>query len=161
MNAIGFAALLIYGIQTGKLYVTAGGVVAWFTIVNLSFFTYFGLTLPGPPLAVPEVVAKKSEHFRAEMGIYPPDYERRKLARIWLKIGGHKFEIACAMLPIALVKLMQAQQQWRMQRGAAPSTRAIVEATGATREELNNGAAPFEIVAWSWDERALDGFRRG
>ncbi len=148
LNAVGFISLLIYGLQTGKLYVTAGGVVAWFTIVNLSFFTYFGLTLPGPPLAHAEPLAKKGERFRAEMGLYPPNYERRKLARIWLKLSGHKFELACARLPGPLEKLMLAQQQFRMQRGAAPVTQAVVEAAGAAREQLNQAAAPFEIVAW-------------
>src|SRR5262245_40140216 len=64
--AVGFALLVLYGVNTGRWFVTAGGIVAWFTVVNLSFFTYFGLTLPGPPLPLPKP-EKPFVKFRAEM----------------------------------------------------------------------------------------------
>lgn len=162
--AVGFAALVIYGSRTGNWFVTAGGIVAWFTLVNLSFFTYFGLTLPGPPLALPKP-AKPNQKFRAEMGLYPAGYERRKLARVWIRVqanegGAHRFEMAMETLPENLQKLLSAQQTWRMQRGDAPLTLAVVETETFTRKEIDEGALPLRIVAWKWNEKGLVGFDR-
>src|SRR5437764_34690 len=66
--AVGFGALIIYGYMYDRWYITAGGIVGWFTVVNLAFFAYFGLTLPGPPLPLPGPV--QPGHYRAEMGLY-------------------------------------------------------------------------------------------
>ncbi|HLX62212.1 MAG TPA: hypothetical protein VKX17_13105 [Planctomycetota bacterium] len=164
--ALGFGVLVAYGFRTGAWYVTAGGVVAWFTVVNLSFFVYFGLTLPGPPLALPAPV-KSGEMIRAEMGLYPSGYERRKLARVWLRIqaddGGpaHRFELTFAKLPDDIEKLLGAQTTWRMQRGDAPLTRAVVDTLAVSRAEIDAGAHSVKIVAWRWEEQGLAGFERG
>ena len=166
LNAAGFAALVAYGFKSGNFHITAGGIVAWFTLVNLSFFTYFGLTLPGPPQALPEIRAEKGARFRAELGLYPAGYERRKLARVRLRIkradgSTLRFELAFAKLPAHLQSLVEQQSQWRMQRADAPLTRAIVQSTGAARAQINAGDLPFEIVAFSWDEKSLQIFERG
>jgi len=164
--ALGFGALVAYGFRTGAWYVTAGGVVAWLTVVNLSSFVYFGLTLPGPPRTVPAPL-KSGEKLRAEMGLYPPGYERRKLARVWLRMqaddGGsaHRFELAFAKLPNDLEKLLAAQTTWRMQRGDAPLTQAVVETLAESRAEIDAGTRPVKIVAWRWEEKGLAGFERG
>jgi hypothetical protein len=162
--AAGFAVLVLYGWGTGNWYVTAGGVVAWFTVVNLSFFTYFGLTLPGPPTALPKP-ANPFISYRAEMGVYPAGYERNKLPRVWVRVKAdngpaHRFELAGNKLPKGVAFLVTAQQTWRMQRGDAPLTLAIVETETATRREIDEGSAPIKIVAWKWDENELMGFDR-
>jgi hypothetical protein len=164
--ALGFAGLVFYGTNSGSWYVTAGGIVMWFTLVNLAFFTYFGLTLPGPPLALPQP-AKPWQAYRAEMGLYPPGYERRKLARIWIRVqategAAHRFELAMekGQMPDDLAKLLEAQRTWRMQRGDAPLTQAIVETQSATRKEINAGKNQLKIVAWKWVEEGLKGFGR-
>jgi hypothetical protein len=164
LNALGFAGLFFYGMKTGKLYVTAGGSVAWFTVVNLSFFTYFGLTLPGPPLALPKP-AKPYEQVRAEMGLYPAGYERRKLARVWIRVQAsdgppHRFELAMQALPEHLQKLLSAQRTWRMQRGDAPLTSAVIETESFTRREIDDGNPPVRVLAWKWEPNALVGFDR-
>ena len=138
--------------------------MAWFTIVNLSFFTYFGLTLPGPPLALPKP-AQPNETFRAEMGIYPAGYERRKRPRVWIRVPAidgapHRFELAPGSLPEHLQKLMSAQTTWRMQRGDAPLTSAVVETDVFTRREIDSGEMPIKVVAWKWDPTGLVGFDR-
>ncbi len=162
--AAGFGALVWYGSATGNWFVTAGGVVAWFTLVNLSFFTYFGLTLPGPPLALPKP-AKPFFKYRAEMGLYPAGYERNKLARVWIRVQAtegpaHRFELADRNFANGVAKLMQVQQTWRMQRGDAPLALAVVETEPFTRREIDEGNAPIKVVAWKWDESALVGFDR-
>src|SRR5256885_1627972 len=48
----GFAGLCYYGYATGRLFITAGGVVVWFTLVNLALLAYFGPLMP-PPRTVP------------------------------------------------------------------------------------------------------------
>ena len=169
LNAAGFLALVLYGFRSGNFYITAGGIVAWFTLVNLSFFTYFGLTLPGPPvpLAFPAHVLETPElRYRSEMGLYPAGYERRKLARVWLRLrdkdgGTLRFEMAFGELPAELRTLVKAQSMWRMQRGDAPLTRAVVKPSGASREQIDAGAKPLDVVAFHWDEQALVGFERG
>ncbi len=160
----GFSALILYGAQTGNWFVTAGGVVAWFTAVNLSFFTYFGLTLPGPPLALPKP-AKPYEKYRAEMGLYPAGYERRKFPRVWVRVQSiegpaHRFELAVAQVPEHLAKLLKAQTTWRMQRGDAPLIYAVIETETATRKEIDEGQSPLKVVAWKWNEKELTGFDR-
>ena len=161
---LGFAALVYYGVKTDNWFVTAGGIVAWFTVVNLSFFTYFGLTLPGPPLALPKP-AKPYEKVRAEMGVYPAGYERRKLARVWIRAAAtegpaHRFELALHTLPEHLLKLMNAQATWRMQRGDAPLTSAVIETEPFTRLEIDAGNLPVRVLAWKWEPRDLVGFDR-
>jgi hypothetical protein len=151
---LGFAALVFYGWATGRWFVTAGGVVAWFTVVNLAFFTYFGLQLPGPPAPVPGPFAG-GVSVKATMTLYPPGYNRRKLARIRLRIeaaNGEPFpiELAVRELPADLQDLLKRQEQTRIQRGDAPATEAIVETLPITREQIDAGEAPVRIVAWLW-----------
>ena len=165
LNAAGFAALVAYGFKSGNFYITAGGIVAWFTLVNLSFFTYFGLTLPGPPQALPEVGAEKIARFMGELGIYPAGYERRKLARVRLRLkradgSPLHFELAFEKLPAPLQSLVAQQAQWRMQRGDAPLTRAVVQSTGVARAQIDAGELPFEIAAFNWEEKSLITFAR-
>ena len=160
----GFAALILYGLKTDRLYVTAGGIVVWFTAVNLAFFTYFGLILPGPPRAVPGPF-QPGEKVKAAIGIYPAGYERRKLARVWVRVnsdGGepHVFELPFAELPAALFALMKKQETWRIQRADAPRTDAVIETLTATREQIDAGAHPIRVIAWKWDTQALETFDR-
>lgn len=162
--ALGFGWLIYYGLATGNWFVTAGGIVAWFTVVNLSFFTYFGLTLPGPPLALPKPV-KPCEKVRAEMGLYPAGYERRKMARVWVRVNdgagdSHRFELAMHALPGHLQRLLNDQTTWRMQRGDAPLTLAVVETQTFTRREIDEGNLPVKVVAWKWAPNELIGFDR-
>jgi hypothetical protein len=161
---IGFAALIIYGLTSGKLFITAGGVVLWFTIVNLGFFTYFGLILPGPPKPVPGPY-ESGLKLRATIGIYPPGYETRKLARIWVRIKNStgefwRIELVFAQLPEDLAQLMSKQQMWRMQRGDAPATQAIIETLSVSRAEIDAGVHPLKVIAWRWDEQSLEPFNR-
>jgi hypothetical protein len=160
----GFAALIYYGITTGKLFITAGGIVAWFTIVNLGFFTYFGLTLPGPPRPVPGPF-QPGMKIRATLGLYPPGYERRKLARAWLRFKSVDstplmLELAFPELPEELKNLIAMQSMWRIQRGDAPATEAVLETLDVSREEINRGVHPVRIVAWRWDDQLLIPFNR-
>lgn len=160
----GFAALIAYGFKTDRLYVTAGGCVLWFALVNLGFFAYFGLTLPGPPLPVPGPFPA-GLRVRAAMGLYPPGYERRKLARVHLRVpapqgAAWRMELAFAQLPADLAGLLKRQETWRIQRADAPLTQAVIETLPVTREQIDAGAQPVRIVAWQWDEQALDPFRR-
>lgn len=155
---VGFAALISYGFIYDRWYVTAGGIVGWFTLVNLSFFVYFGLTLPGPPLALPGPVPEG--RYRAEMGLYPAGYERRKLPRIWLRIGSLRFEFAVQQLDPDLASLIKEQTLWRMQRGDAPLTQAVVEFSTVTREQLDSGVIPVRVIAWNWNPQSLEPFNR-
>ena len=176
----GFLFFIFYGASTGKWFVTAGGVVVWFTAINLGFFTYFGLTLPGPPRTIPGPFPSNLL-VRARMGIYPAGYERRKLARIWLRIPvegdasstsalpnllGEKdarfwlFELPFKALPEDLWQLMKKQERRRIQGGAAPATDAIVETLPVTRGQIDAGMHPVRVVAWKWDEAALEYFDR-
>ncbi|MEI6232395.1 MAG: hypothetical protein WCT04_05050 [Planctomycetota bacterium] len=162
--ALGFGALIVYGMQTSNWFVTAGGIVVWFTAVNLSFFTYFGLTLPGPPLALPKPV-RPNEKYRAEMGVYPAGYERRKFSRVWIRVQStdgepHRFELALHTLPGHIQKLVAAQTTWRMQRGDAPLTLAVFETETFTRREIDAGEIPIKVVAWKWNPTGLIGFDR-
>ena len=156
----GFAALVYYGIQTRHWYATAGGIVAWFTVVNLSFFIYFGLTLPGPPLPWPHP-PQAAKKVRAEFGLYPAGYERRKLARVWLRIKAvegpaHRFELTFNELPSDLAQLLTKQTQYRMHHGDAPLTHAVLE----TVSESDITKAPFKILAWQWQEKSPVPFDR-
>jgi hypothetical protein len=163
--AAGFAGLIYYGYATNKLFVTAGGVVLWFTIVNLAFFTYFGLQLPGPPRTVPGPFPP-GQKLRAQMGLYPAGYERRKLARVWLRIDSDAgkpwlLELPFPALPAELQALLLRQQAWRIQRADAPLTDTVVETLPVTREQINAGAHPVRVIAWHWDEQKLRPFGRG
>lgn len=160
----GFAALSWYGYATGRLFVTAGGVVFWFTLINLGGFTYFGLTLPGPPLAIPGPFAPGNK-LRARIGIYPAGYERRKLARVWVRIGSGQencrlFELPFENLPVELAQLMKDQETWRIQRGDAPSTEAIVETLTVTRDQIDSGEPPLRVIAFKWNDQILEPFGR-
>ena len=160
----GFGALIAYGLLTGRLFVTAGGIVAWFTAVNLAFFSYFGLTLPGPPRAVPGPF-EPGQPVRASIGIYPAGYERRKRARVWARVPSADgppwvFELPFESLPGDLAKLMERQATWRIQRADAPATQAVLETLLVARAEIDAGAHPVRITAWSWDEQALTPFGR-
>jgi len=162
--AAGFISFWLYGSQTGRLYVTAAGVVAWFTLVNLGFFTYFGLTLPGPPRAVPGPFAA-GQRVRAVIGIYPAGYERRKLARVLIRVpaadGEHwLIELAFPDLPDDLRNLVLAQSTHRMQRGDAPATSAVIEALPVTRAEIDSGKHPVKVVAWYWNDQSLETFAK-
>jgi hypothetical protein len=159
MLALGFGLLVAYGALYDRWYLTAGGIVAWFTVVNLSFFTYFGLTLPGPPRALPGPVEPPGR-YRAEVGLYPSGYERRRRPRVCLRMNSTdgatlRFELAFAALEPALAQLLQNQTLWRMQRGDAPLTQAVVEFARTTRAELDAGLISARLVAWKWDSQAL------
>ncbi len=153
---IGFSGLVLYGMWTGRWFVTAGGVVAWFTVVNLSFFTYFGLSLPGPPPAVPGPFTP-AQRVLATMQLYPAGYNRRKLPRVRLVVPSNSgaeivMELAVAKLDSELHALMEQQQQMRIQSGDAPVTQVVLETLPISRAEIDGGAAPVRVVAWSWDE---------
>ena len=159
---IGFTALALYGYWTGRLFVTAGGVVFWFTLVNLSGFTYFGLILPGPPLPIPGPF-DAGQQVRAKIAIYPPGYDRRKLARIWARLNSatgepHVLELPVETLPDDLHRLMKAQEFWRIQRADAPATDAVVETVSVTRAQIDEGALPLRVIAWRWDDQILETF---
>ena len=163
---LGFAALVYYGFATGRMFVTAGGVVAWFTVVNLGFFTYIGLTLPNPPLAVPGPF-QPGLRIRAKMGLHPPGYERRKLARVWIRIpaaAGERpdwlFELAYSVLPEDFKELLKRQETWRIQHGNAPATDVVIETLPVTREQIDTGSHPLKIIAWKWDEQSMQAFKR-
>lgn len=159
----GFAGLCYYGYSSGRLFVTAGGVVAWFTLVNLSLLTYFGPLMP-PPKTVPGPF-EPGRRVRAQIGIYPPGYEWRKRPRVWVRMAaaeGQAFvlELTFAKLPEELQTLMKRQEFWRIQRADAPATSAVVETLPISREQINAGEHPVKIVAWSWDEQKLETFDR-
>src|SRR5207302_1779780 len=86
----GFAGLCYYGYSTNRLFVTAGGVVLWFTLVNLSLLVYFGPLMP-PPRVVPGPF-ETGKNVRAKIGIYPPGYEWRKLPRVWVRMEANEGE---------------------------------------------------------------------
>jgi hypothetical protein len=156
---LGFGALIVYGSVTGKWFVTAGGVVLWFTAVNLSFFTYFGLQLPAPPRPMPGPF-QPGQFVRAEMGLYPAGYERRKLARILLRIKAPDepawvIELAMKNLDAELSDILSRQSLPRMHGGDAPLMNAIVETLPVTREQIDGGEAPVKVVAWKWDEQQI------
>lgn len=162
--AAGFGWLVNYGLQTGRWYNTAGGIVLWFTVVNLSFFIYFGLTLPGPPLPLPAPL-HAGRKVRAEMGLYPPGYERRKLARVWLRIhapegAAHRFEITYGKLPEDLAHLLIKQTRSRMHGGDAPLTRVVVETLHVDRVQIDRGTSPLAILGWQWKENEKAKFDR-
>jgi len=154
---LGFAGLVLYGQLTGRWFVTAGGVVGWFSFVNLSFFTYFGLSLPGPPLPVRGPFAP-GLRVAAKMQLYPAGYNRRKLPRMWMvaatEIEGEviAMELAVAKLDPELHALMEQQQQTRIQSGDAPTVDVILETLPVSRAEIDGGAMPVRVIAWSWDE---------
>lgn len=159
---LGFISLAMYGYATGRWFVTAGGVVAWFTLINLSFFTYFGLSLPGPPRAIPGPFPEQ-QRVKAILALYPAGYERRKLPRLLLRISQPSGGAAVVELPVArlepeLATLLERQAQTRIQRGDAPATDAIVETLRVTREEIDAGAAPLRVLAWRWDETSIRTF---
>ena len=163
--AAGFGGLIYYGYAYNRLFVTAGGIVLWFTLVNLAFLSYFGLVPPGsPPRTVPGPF-EPGQKVRAEMGLYPAGYERRRLARVWLRIQAPSgppwlLELACPELPPELQALLERQKAWRIQRGDAPKTQAVIRTLPVTREQINAGVHPVEVVAWSWHEEKLEGFGR-
>ena len=159
----GFGLFIGYGVLTGKMFVTAGGVVFWFAAVNLFFFTYFGLSLPGPPRAIPGPFTPGTR-FRAIIGLYPAGYERRKLARLWIKLPSDHGEPWLIELPIEkyppdLHSLMERQATWRIQRADAPATEAVIETRPVTREQIDAGEPPLKVLTWRWDETALTGFK--
>lgn len=159
----GLAALVLYGMNTERWFVSAGGIVVWFTIVNLGFFAYLGLRTRNPPLPMPGPF-EPGLRVRARMGIYPSGYDGRARARVWLKIanasGGEWIcEMACPDgLPPELAGLIQRQETFRMQRGDAPSMRAVCETVTLTREQIDAGAHPLKAVAWDWDEKSVELF---
>ncbi len=159
----GLLALVLYGLFTERWFVTAGGIVAWFTVVNLGFFSYLGLRTRHPPLPLPGPF-EPNQRVRARMGLYPAGYDGRSLARMWLKVanasGG---EWLCEMaLPSGLssefVELVKRQDTFRMQRGDAPAMRAVCEMVPLTREQIDAGEHPLKAVAWDWDEKCVELF---
>jgi hypothetical protein len=159
---LGFGSLAFYGYVTSRWFVTAGGVVAWFTLVNLSFFTYFGLSLPGPPRAIPGPFPP-GRRVKATMALYPAGYERRKLPRVLLRIPQEKgdaavIELAVPNLDAELAELLAKQSMTRMQRGDAPATDAIVETVAVSREQIDAGELPLRVLAWRWDETSTRTF---
>ncbi|MBI3832545.1 MAG: hypothetical protein HY291_23685 [Planctomycetes bacterium] len=159
----GLAALVLYGLFTERWFVTAGGIVAWFTLVNLGFFSYLGLRTRRPPLPVPGPF-EPGQRIRARMGIYPPGYDGRTLARVWLKIasasgGEWIFELAYPEgMPGDFAALVKRQETFRMQRGDAPAMRAVCETAALTRVQIDTGAYPLKAVAWDRDEKSAEPF---
>jgi len=159
----GFAGLIAYGMFTQRWFVTAGGIVVWFTLVNLAFLTYFGPQVP-PPRAVPGPF-EATQLVRAKIGIYPAGYEWRKLPRVWVRMASpdgppHVLALVFDELPRDLYELMKKQETWRIQRADAPLTDAVVETLAVSREGIDSGAHPVKIVAWRWNEQALEPFDR-
>ena len=161
----GFAALIAYGIFTSHWEITAGGIVAWLTVINLGFFVYMGLRPRRPPLPVPGPF-EPGRRVRAKLGLYPPAYDGRKLARIWLRVSGETgsellFELTCPTgLPQEFEELVKRQYQFRVQRGDAPALKAVCETLAVSREAVDNGAHPLKPVAWQWDEKSTVLFGR-
>ena len=152
---LGFAALALYGWATGRWFVTAGGVVAWFTFINLAFFTYFGLSLPGPPPAVPGPFAP-GLIVKAALTLYPAGYNRRKLPRMRLRIAAQNgeawlIELAVGNLAPEFRDLLKRQETTRIQRGDAPETQTLVETLPVTRAQIDAGEPPLRVVAWRWE----------
>lgn len=160
----GLAGLVLYGVATGQWFVTAGGIVAWFTVVNLGFFVYLGLRTRRPPLPQPGPF-EPGLRVQARMGVYPPGYDGRALARVWIKLAeesGSK-EWLCELtfadgLPEALGRAVKAQETFRMQRGDAPALRAVVETTALTRAQIDAGGHPVKPLAWAWDQTSAETF---
>ena len=152
---LGFGSLVLYGATTGRWFVTAGGVVAWFTIVNLAFFTYFGLSLPGPPPPIPGPFAP-GLLVKATLQLYPAGYNRRKLARMRFRVEAANgeallIELTEASLSSELRELIKAQERTRIYRSDAPPTEAIIETLSVTREQIDAGEPPVKLSAWKWD----------
>ncbi|MCW8132904.1 MAG: hypothetical protein KIS92_21330 [Planctomycetota bacterium] len=164
----GLGALIAYGAATGKLFVTAGGIVVWFTVVNLGFFAYLGLRTRRPPTPLPGPFAPGLRVI-ARMGVYPAGYDGRTRARVWLKIPAEPSGSASANewlvelafpdgLPEDLAQAMRKQETFRMQRGDAPAMRALCETLAVTREAIDAGAHPLKALAWTWDEKSPEPF---
>ena len=110
------------------------------------------------------------------MGLYPPGYDGRKLARIWLRIpmptGGEVqgpgstasvwlIELAIPEgLSAELGALIKRQETFRMQRGDAPAVAAVCEVREVTRAEIEAGAHPLRVLAWHWEEASVESFGR-
>ena len=129
--------------------------MGWFTVVNLSFFTYFGLSLPGPPPPVPGPFTP-GLRVAAKMQLYPAGYNRRKLPRMRLLVASpagdsEVLELATAKLDPELQTLMEQLQQVRIQSGDAPTVDVVIETLPVSRAEIDGGVAPVRIVAWSWN----------
>lgn len=156
---LGFVGLIAYGLGTGKWFVTAGGIVLWFTVVNLAFFTYFGLSLPGPPRSTPGPF-EPGRLLRAELGLYPAGYERRKFARMLLRVKAPEppdwlIELAQPALEPELHAVLLGQSLARMHAGDAPTIDAIIETLPVSRAEIDAGAFPVRVVAWNWDDQKI------
>lgn len=165
----GLGALVWYGIATDAWHVTAGGIVAWFTVVNLGFFSYLGLHPPRPPLPIPGPFAA-GRKVRARMALYPAGYDGRKLPRLWLKVARAGTADGKALwlfeLPVAggldprWAELLARQTTFRMQRGDAPAMRAVCETRNVTRAQVDGGAHPLQVLAWEWDAASTEVFGR-
>jgi len=171
---IGFVVLLAYGSVTARWSLTAGGIVAWFTVINLGGFVYMGLLPRRPPLPVPGPF-EPGRNVRVRLGLYPPAYDGRKLARIWLRMpvydetvqstGGTEkewlFELTCpAGLPQEFEDLVKQQYPFRLHRGDAPSMQAVCETRVVSRAEIDSGTHPLKLLAWRWDEQSAVLFGR-
>jgi len=160
---LGFAGLIAYGSVTSRWFITAGGIVAWFTLINLAFLTYFGPQVP-PPRAVPGPY-EAGVSVRATIGLYPAGYDWRKLPRVWVRMPStegppHLLALTFHALPEELAALLKKQQTWRIQRADAPATQAVIETLPVSRAQIDSGAHPVKIVAWRWDEHSLEPFDR-
>ncbi|MCZ7649412.1 MAG: hypothetical protein M5U26_29835 [Planctomycetota bacterium] len=166
----GLFGLVYYGALSGRWEVTAGGVVAWFTLVNLGFFVYLGLRTRQPPPPHPGPFAPGVE-VRAEAALYPAGYDGRTLPRLLLRVPRRGAESPWLLelpfssaqpLPLEFAELIARQATFRMQRGDAPKLRAVCQAaTALTRAEIDAGAHPLMVVAWVWDEQRVETFGRG
>lgn len=170
----GMAGLIAFGLSTSRWEITAGGVVAWFTLVNLGFFSYLGLRPPVPPRPVPGPFLP-GRPVRAILGLYPAGYDRRPLARIWLRIPRAPdmandeddsapewlLELAVAEgLPPEFAELTEKQKTFRIQRADAPAMTAVCEVVKLSRTQIDAGELPLRIVAWNWDEQSTKIFGR-
>lgn len=163
----GLGSLIAYGALTGKLFITAGGIVAWFTVVNLGFLSYLGLRTRRPPMPIPGPFAP-GQRVLARMGVYPAGYDGRKLARVWLKVPAETgadrpsewlVELAFPQgLPEDLAATMRSQETFRMQRADAPAMRAVCETQDVTRAAIDAGAHPLKVLAWTWDAKSSEAF---
>lgn len=161
----GLGGLVLYGLANGRWDVAAGGIVAWFTVVNLGFFAYLGLRTRRPPLPLPGPFAP-GLRVQARMGVYPPGYDGRTLARVWLRLPASEAtspEWLCELsfaagLPETLAQIARAQETFRMQRGDAPDMRAVVETVALLRDQIDAGCHPVKPLAWSWDQTSTETF---
>ncbi|MBE7465325.1 MAG: hypothetical protein HS116_17750 [Planctomycetes bacterium] len=164
----GVLYLVYYGYATQRWEVTAGGGVAWFTLVNLGFFIWLGLRTRRPPLPIPGPF-EPAQTVRAEAALYPPGYDGRRLARLFLRVPRENAAEAWLLeltwppenpLPAAFTQLIAAQERTRIYAGDAPKFSAVCVTQSVTRAGVDQGAHPLQAIAWKWDPQSRELFGR-